>query len=69
MSNVSQSSTTDAGKGTAFVHSVVIAEEPDMDGVYWVRCVPHGEIGRDQDRVTAFLMALEHDRQYGGKSA
>jgi hypothetical protein len=45
-------------------HCIVI-DDLTPDG--WpVRCIPHGLVGIHQDRVQAFLMALEHDAAYGG---
>jgi len=48
-------------------HTVVIDEDPGPDG-YRVVCIPHGPIGAWDDRVEAFLKALEHDHEHGGGS-
>lgn len=49
-------------------HVLVIDDEPGPDG-FAVVCTPHGPVGAWEDRVEAFLRALEHDSEYGGESA
>jgi len=49
-------------------HVVLVDDEPGPGG-WGARCVPHGDIGRWPERVLAFLHALEHDIEQGGRAA
>lgn len=45
-------------------HIVVIDDVPGPQG-HGVHCIPHGPVGAADSRLAAFVLACEHDDEYG----
>lgn len=52
------------GDATALNHTILLDEDPGPEG-YGVRCLPHGPLGFRPSLALAYVLACEHDDEYG----